>query len=107
MIDWVSTELSISEGVVWAFFVLTAVSLVLQVWALIDLSRRKKVLWNRKWIWVLIILLVNNAFGVLLWAVLGRRVPQGDVLDASRDDDGPSASRTQAAVDALYGMKDG
>jgi hypothetical protein len=61
------------------------------------------VLWDRKWIWVLIILLLSNGIGVILYAALGRNVPQ-EVEDV-RGPAEPSArgDAAKAAVDTLYG----
>jgi hypothetical protein len=103
MIESAATELGIPEGAVWALVVFTLVVLAAQVWALVDLYRRTRVLWDRKWIWVLIILLVSNGIGVILYAVLGRRVPQ-EVEDVRPDADAASRrDAAQSAVDVLYG----
>jgi hypothetical protein len=103
MIESAATELGIPEGAVWVLAVLALGVFAAQVWALVDLYRRKRVLWDRKWIWVLIIILVSNGIGVILYAVLGRNVPQ-EVEDVRPD--GDAASRrdaAQSAVDVLYG----
>lgn len=53
------------------FWPLLAFQLLLAVWAIIDLIRRKTVKTLPKWAWALIILLVN-IFGPIIYLVLGR-----------------------------------
>lgn len=50
---------------------LLAFQLLLAIWAIIDLIRRKTVKTLPKWAWALIILLVN-IFGPIIYLVLGR-----------------------------------
>jgi hypothetical protein len=72
----------------------------------VDLWRRKRVLWDRKWIWVLIILFLSNGIGVILYVALGRNVPQ-QVEDVRHEpDSGARTSAARAAVDTLYGNSD-
>ena len=103
MIEEISQALGgIPHGVVYALLAFSVVVAVLQVVALVDLARRTRVAWDRKWVWVLIILLVSNGIGVALWFLLGRRVPQEDP-DSQAAPQRPGADRTDRAVDVLYG----
>ena len=103
MIETIAAELGVPELAVWALLGFALIVLAAQVWALVDLWRRTRVLWDRKWIWVLIILLLSNGIGVILYAALGRNVPQ-EVEDVRPEAD-PGARRdvSRAAVDTLYG----
>ena len=53
------------------FWPLLALQLVLLVWALIDLIRRREVKGLPKWAWALIIILIN-LFGPIIYFVAGR-----------------------------------
>jgi len=53
------------------FWPLLALQLVLLVWALIDLVRRREVKGLPKWAWALIIILIN-LFGPIIYFVAGR-----------------------------------
>ncbi|GAB4273835.1 MAG: hypothetical protein Kow0056_01380 [Coriobacteriia bacterium] len=109
MVSEISDALGgVPEGAVWALLAFAALTLVLQLVALVDLARRRRVLWDRKWVWVLLILLLNNGIGALLWFVLGRRVPQDDeVRSAARASvAGRSPDSMKRAVGILYGDED-
>lgn len=89
-----------------ALGVLLALQLSLQLWALIDLTRRPAVQGGRKWVWALVIVL-GNLLGALAYLAMGRKVPEtvdlSDVEQSSRDD--RERTRTQA-IDRLYGDRD-
>jgi hypothetical protein len=103
MIESIANALNVSTSVTWAIIGLLAVQLGVQVWALVDLARRPRVRFEKKWIWALIIILGGNSFiGPIIYAAVGRSVP-GEVavdggIDAATDDE-----RTRRAVDTLYG----
>jgi hypothetical protein len=106
MIETIAVELGVPEGAVWAMATLGVILFAAQVWALVDLWRRKRVLWDRKWIWVLIILFLSNGIGVILYAAIGRNVPQ-EVEDVRPEPDAGSRSdAARAAVDTLYGSSE-
>lgn len=101
MIDSLAAELGVSNGVVWGLLAFSLVAMAIQVWALVDLARRNQVMGGRKWVWALVILLLNNALGAILYFAIGRRVPEPIV-----EQDQPhttAGDRTRRAVDALYG----
>jgi hypothetical protein len=50
---------------------LILLQLVLIIAALVDLSRREKVRWGNKWIWVLVILFINT-IGPIIYFLIGR-----------------------------------
>ena len=54
--------------IVWPLIIF---QLLLMVWALIDLAKRKTVKSLPKWAWVLIIIFVNT-FGPIIYLVFGR-----------------------------------
>jgi cytochrome bd-type quinol oxidase subunit 1 len=91
---------------VWAWVALGVLGLVeiaLDVFALVDLYRRptKQVVLGNKWIWVVIVLLVNM-LGAIIYLAIGRK-------PAAIEENGPrSASSTagpQDIGDALYGPR--
>jgi len=51
---------------------LVVINLIFVVIALVDLSKRKKVLWGKKIIWVLLILFVQY-FGWISYFIFGRK----------------------------------
>jgi hypothetical protein len=105
MIQEISDALGgIPEGAVYALLGFALLALIVQIAALIDLATRRRVLWDRKWVWALIILFVSNGIGALLWFVLGRRVPQED--EAIHVAPTTNGERTRRAVDVLYGPGD-
>lgn len=55
-----------------SFWPVILLQLLLMIWALVDLLRRKNVKLLPKWAWALIILFVN-LFGPIVYLVAGRR----------------------------------
>ena len=102
MIESISEALGgVSEGVVYALLVLTAVQLVIQIWALVDLVRVDRVVGGRKWLWALAILLLSNlSIGAILYFFIGRRVPE-EVVEAEATG-AVDTDRMKRAVDSLY-----
>lgn len=84
-----------------ALIIAIAVQLALQITALIRLVRspRDRVVFDRKWPWVLIILLANMV-GAIVFLVAGRRPAPVDDSATARDSEGTSVRRT---VQSLYG----
>jgi hypothetical protein len=81
--------------------VVVLVQLTLQVIALVQLARTpadRVSLGGRKWAWLLIIVL-GEIIGSVLWFVLGRT--QGTASDVAASGD---AASQRSAVDALYGQ---
>ncbi len=113
MVQAITDALGVSPAVAWALMVLGVVQLGVQVVALVDLVRRDRVLFDKKWIWAFVIVLISNlAIGAIVYFAVGRRVPQRieeDEHPGGRPEEDLRASRerTQAAVDALYGGEDG
>jgi hypothetical protein len=90
---------------IWALVGFLALTVGVQLIALVDLARRDRVLWDRKWIWALIILFVNSGLGAILWFALGRRVPQEDAADGPAAQAASVGKRAESAVDLLYGER--
>jgi hypothetical protein len=95
----------VPPAAVWGLLAFAGVTLAVQIVALIDLARRDRVLWDRKWVWALIIILINNAVGAILWFVLGRRVPQ-DASPVEHVSDPAAGGSVDRAVELLYGEDD-
>ncbi|HEX3679308.1 MAG TPA: PLD nuclease N-terminal domain-containing protein [Galbitalea sp.] len=92
----------------WLLVILGIVALaelVLDVIALVDLYRRPiaQVTLGNKWVWVVLIILMN-LIGSILYLAIGRKGPQ-----QSEHPRQPTEQRGNAAsvVDALYGARDG
>ena len=80
---------------------LAAVQIALQIIALVDLARRESVLYRRKWIWLLVIV-VGNLLGAVVYLAMARKVePSADV--AARPAGRETADR---AVRTIYGNED-
>jgi drug/metabolite transporter (DMT)-like permease len=76
-------------------------TVVIDVLALVDLYRRpvERVTGRRKWIWALVILLVNSGLGAIIYFLAGRQpAPAVDTAPSA-----PAAERSESAMDALYG----
>lgn len=87
-----------------ALIVAIAMQFALQITALIRLARspRNRVVFDRKWPWVLIILLANMV-GAIVFLVAGRRPAAVDDSAAAHRTDDHSVRRT---VQSLYGEDD-
>ena len=85
---------------------LAAVQIALQVYALIDLAKRESVLYQRKWIWLLVIVM-GNLLGAVLYLAVARKVePSADVaaeLATARPAGRETADR---AMRTVYGNED-
>ena len=88
--------------------VLAVVQITLDVIALLDLYRRptEQVVLGNKWIWVVIVLLVNTV-GAILYLVAGRKpaVIAENAAPSASPSESPSA-RVESIADALYGPRD-
>lgn len=91
---------------VWAVValgVLAVVQITLDVIALVDLYRRpvKQVVFGNKWIWVVIVLLVNT-LGAIIYLVAGRK--PAAIAENARTASPPA--RIENIADTLYGPRD-
>ncbi len=103
MIETIATELGVGTGVVWGLFGLLVVQLLVTVWALVDLARRPRVRFDKKWVWAVVIIFLGNSFiGPLLYLAIGRTVPE-EVDVTTGPAAGSNGDRTRRAVDTLYG----
>lgn len=84
-----------------ALLALVLVQVALQVYALIDLSRRPTVAGGRKWVWVVVIV-AGNLVGAIVYLAVGR---PATALDTPGRESESGAAR-ERALDRLYGMKD-
>jgi hypothetical protein len=76
----------------------------LLLYALVDLARRKEVNGGRKWVWLLIILLMNLV-GPIIYLAVGRNVPpRVDEPVPTVNDEQPRSrdERIRRGVDALF-----
>jgi hypothetical protein len=96
---------SLSPTVLIVLGVLALAELVLDVVALVDLYRRPaaRVTLPSKWIWVVIIVLVNLVGAILYFAIGRRPAPATDPRSGSTTP--PTRSASEIA-DALYGKDD-
>ena len=92
----------------WALVVLGIVALAqlgFEIYALVDMLKRPSdqlALGGRKWLWAIIILLINWV-GAIVYLVAGRK----PALAVDVAPTGPVASRAASAADALYGPRTG
>ena len=103
MIGSIADTLNVSTTVVWALFAVVAVQLVVQIWALVDLARRQRVRFDKKWVWALVIIIGGNSFlGPIIYAAGGRSAP--GVTGVEGGSTVPTnGERTRRAVNTLYG----
>jgi len=106
MIESIAESLEVSTSVVWGLGALIALQLAVTVVALVDLARRPRVRFGRKWLWALVIIFLGNSFiGPILYLAIGRNVPEEiDVKSAPAD--AAAHERTRRAVDSLYGERE-
>src|SRR5262245_53523366 len=90
---------TLPTGVLVAAAILACVQLIVQIYALIDLSRRDSVMFGRKWVWVLIII-VGNLLGAIIYLGMGRVVYEPGPGEGER---AGSEKATRRAIDDLYG----
>jgi hypothetical protein len=93
-----------------AFIALAAAQIAVQIYALARLIRtpEDRLVFGKKWPWVLIILFVN-LIGAVVFLAAGRKPPAAvDPLDAPSADAPPvTPGRAARAAEVLYGPRDG
>jgi drug/metabolite transporter (DMT)-like permease len=107
MFESMADQLDLPVGVVIGLVVLVVIQLILQIAALIDLARRERVAFDRKWIWVLIIIFVSSGIGAILYFAVGRQSPPATEPAPVTTDEPETHDRARRAVDLLYGPDDG
>ncbi len=85
-----------------ALCVLAVVQVAIQVLSLLDLARRQQVLYEKKWLWALIIIL-GQLMGPIVYLAVGRRA--GAAVEATSSA-GNAKERSERALDVLYAEKD-
>lgn len=105
MLHWLARHLEVSPAVAGALLLLVVAQLAAQVYALVDLARRRAVRGGRKWVWTLVVAL-GNLPGAIVYLAAGRAASTAEMSDASgAKTAGPEAVRR--ALDAVYGPRDG
>lgn len=104
--EGLADALEVSVPVLAAIGVVWLAQLALQVWALVDLARRRRVAMDNKWVWLAIIVL-GGFLGTVAYLAVGRRV-EAVSYERSPGTDGRSAASTartkaESAADVLYG----
>lgn len=94
----------IPVGLLVPLAVFVAAQVVVEIYALVKLFRTpdERLIFGKKWPWVLIILLVNLV-GAIVFLAAGRK-PE-DAVDPLAG--APQTDRATRAADVLYGPKDG
>lgn len=105
------TNVPLSDLPSWALpviVVFVAVQLALEIYALVVLFRtpEERVIFQKRWPWVLIILGIN-LIGAIIFLAAGRTAPVAIDPLAGPLPDAPRATRAERAVDVLYGAADG
>lgn len=102
MLDWLARHLEVSPAVAGALLLLIVVQLGAQVYALVDLTRRRAVRGGRKWVWALVVAL-GNLPGAIAYLAAGRSVSIAEGASGAKTADEDAVRR---AVDAVYGSRD-
>jgi hypothetical protein len=103
MLAWLARLLEVSSAVAATLLGVIVVQVATQVYALVDLAKRRAVRGDRKWVWALVIAL-GNLPGAVAYLAAGRTSAKIDVPAAS----GANAAGDGAvrrAVDTLYGPR--
>lgn len=89
----------------------------LMVLAVVDIDRRAAVTWDRKWLWILIVVLFGMIGPVTYFAVgrkeaavdeaASRRIAPAAGGSPTAEGPPPAADRAAIAADVLYGTRDG
>jgi hypothetical protein len=94
-------------GLKLALAALIVLQITLDVIALVDLYKRPKerLVFDNKWVWLAIILLVNT-IGAVIYLAAARR-GEGPVESAPKapDSSEPARNRAESAADLLYGKR--
>ena len=94
-----------------ALVALVVFQLAIEIYALVRLVRTpdERLVFGKKWPWVLIIVFVNIVGAVIFLAVGRTSAPAADPLagQGSGDGRGQTADRAARAADVLYGPSDG
>ncbi|MCO5177616.1 MAG: PLD nuclease N-terminal domain-containing protein [Thermomicrobiales bacterium] len=98
----ISDSLGVSMAVAIVILALAAIQLAIQIYALIDLARRKQVTGGKRWVWLLVIIFAN-LIGAILYLAIGRTTPpvSEPVQDAAAAES--AAERARSTADLLYG----
>jgi hypothetical protein len=100
MVGQLGADVVMSTGTLVAVIILGVVEVALVIYCIIDIVRRPAVLGNRKWVWIVVILLFNLV-GSIVYLAIGRVHPPAG--EPHGDADLAAGSRAQAAADLLYG----
>jgi len=94
-------DVTIPSGALVAVIVLGVVEIALAVFCIIDIVRRPAVTGDRKWVWIVIVLLFN-LIGSIIYLAVGRApAPAPEPAPAAQ----PTGDRAAAAADLLYGPR--
>ncbi len=92
-------QVTLSGGALAAVIVVSLAVIALDVVCIVDVVRRPAVLGGRKWLWILVICLLN-LIGPIVYLAVGRvPAPAAEPQPA----DSPPGDRAAAAADLLYG----
>jgi uncharacterized membrane protein len=105
MLNWLAGRLHITQTVAGILIGLTAVQLAVQLYALADLARRDRVRGDRKWLWVLVIVL-GNLVGAIIYLAIGPAPGEVDIPAGGSAASTAGGEAARHAVDALYGKRD-
>src|SRR3974377_1376514 len=101
MNEIVASIAGLSTGTVVVLVLLGILELGLMVWAIIAIVQRPAVLWGRKWLWLVIVILFG-LIGPLVYLALGRVQPP---VPEAESDATPMTDRAGRTADLLYGPR--
>ena len=104
MLDRFTRLAGVSTAVAVIILALVALQLGLQVYALVDLSRRDAVRGGRKWVWVLVIAM-GNLPGAIAYLAAGRVAPTVDMSESESSANADRGDAARRAVEELYGPR--
>jgi hypothetical protein len=102
MLDQLARHLGVSTNVAVILLIVVAMQITLQVYALVDLTRRDAVRGDKKWVWAIAIAF-GNFIGALAYLVVGRTPQPGARRAGGASTAGGDAARR--AVDTVYGPR--
>jgi hypothetical protein len=104
LLDRFAQLLHVSTTVAAIMIAVVVLQLATQVFALVDLARRRAVRGGRKWVWAVAIAF-GNLPGAIAYLAAGRISPDDDLSDGRSGASAAGSDAADRAVDALYGPR--
>lgn len=96
----IAGTLNVPVAVAVGVLALAVLQIGVQIYALIDLARRRRVTGGMRWVWLLVILF-GNLVGAIVYLAVGRPAPPA--IEPEHESGRAPGERARDAADLLYG----